>query len=105
MFIQSSKQTRSKGNQMTSKIQITAKNEKEIDNQVIAISKKHPNEIVHVYARLGKITVTIQKSQPRTDCPSTVQTFQTYGGFFKNGRVVKPNKSWFNRHNFIPVMN
>jgi hypothetical protein len=84
-------------------VEIKAISEEQIDKDIIAISKKNPSKIVYAYARLGKVTVTISDTQPKTDCPATVQTYKVSGGFFKNGKIVKPTKSWMNRNNHIPV--
>ncbi len=77
--------------------------EKQIDNEIIKISKKNPTRIITAYARLGKVTFYLYGNQPRIDSADTIQTFKAYGGFYKNGKVIKPTKTWFNRHNFIPV--
>ena len=84
---------------------IRVSSEKEINEAIIKASNDNPNKIVAGYGRFGKLTIKVYDRQPRTDTPDTIQTYQTYGGFFKDGEVINPTKTWLDKHNRIPLRN
>ena len=77
--------------------------EKELEDEMVKISKANPTKVITLYSRFGKVDILLYNSQPRTDTPDTTQTFKHMGGFLKNGKVIRPTKAWFTRYNFRPV--
>lgn len=89
---------------MTSKeIELRIGSEEEGQEAIAKASKANPDKIITAYGRFGKLTIFINDKQPRTDCPATIQTYQLNGGFIKNGKVIKPTKTWLDKHNKIPI--
>ena len=84
---------------------IRISSEKEIDEAIIKASNENNGSIIAAYGRFGKLTISIYNHQPRTDTPDTIQTYQTYGGFYKNGSVINPTKTWLDKYNRIPLRN
>ena len=89
-----------KEKEMNETIRITS--ETEAHNEIIKASKANPNMIVTAYGRFGKLTIKTHTHQPRTDSADTIQTYQVYKGFFKNGEIINPTKTWLDKHNRIP---
>ena len=63
----------------------------------------NPNKIVTVFSAFGDVRIYIYSRQPRTDTPDTIETFQENGGFWKDGKIIQPSKTWFDKYNFCPV--
>ena len=77
--------------------------EVQLDKAIRVLSKDNPKKVVTAYARLGAIDLHVYDRQPTTDTADTIQTYQHYGGFFKNGKIVQPTETWRKRHRFVPV--
>ena len=63
----------------------------------------NPNKIVTASSTLNTVRIYIYSQQPRTDSHDTIETFQEDGGFWKNGKIIKPSKTWFDKYNSCPV--
>ena len=88
---------------MNRKIELIINENTNLDALILDTSRHNPTCYIYVYCRLGKCTIYINSTMPRTDCAGTLQTFAWYGGFFKNAKIVQPGKLWFKAKNFIPA--
>jgi len=84
-------------------IEIRIESEEEGQAAILKASKSNPDKIITAYGRFGKLDIFINDRQPRTDSPDTTQTYKLSGGFIKNGKVIKPTKTWLDKHNKIPM--
>ena len=77
-----------------------ASNKTELQKELIELSERHPNHWISFYSVFGRLTYTIYVNHPKTnegeDC------YREFGGFFKNGKIVTPDKSWLKVFNYIP---
>lgn len=85
------------------KMRAISTTEQELDREMKQISRDNPKSIITTYARFSIADIYIYKTQPSTDTADTIQTYQEFGGFLKNGKVINPTKRWMDRHNFRPV--
>ena len=88
---------------MQTQIKVNITTEEDADIAIRKASRDNPNKIVYAYGRFGIVDIYLNDRQPTTDCPATIQTYERYGGFFKNGKIVKPTKTWMARYNYMPV--
>lgn len=74
----------------------------QLKREMILVSKKNPGRIVVAYGRFGIIDFDILDRQPSTDTAASSQTYKEFGGFFKNGRIIKPSKTWLRKFHSKP---
>lgn len=77
--------------------------DKELTKEIIKISKKNPDSYIVFGMSLRSVYITISKRKPSSANAQTEHTYRYYGGFFKNGKIVKPSNSFVKKYNFIPA--
>jgi len=85
------------------RLQLKAKNTKDLKAELVQVSKANPTSIIVHDVDWGNATATILDKQPSTDTIASESTYKLFGGFLKNGKVIKPTSQWMKRHNFVPV--
>ena len=88
---------------MTITITATATTEQELTAEMKKTSLQHPNKIIVAFGRLGIVEIIVLSQQPRTDTAAAAQTFRLNGGFFKNGKIVKPTKTFLKKFHSCPA--
>ncbi len=76
---------------------------KKMDKEIIRISKQNPKKYVTVWVGWTNITFYIHNRKPGNDDGGAEATYRHYGGFFKNGEIIKPSKTWLSKFDFCPV--
>jgi hypothetical protein len=79
--------------------------EKELKARLIELSKKHRNYIFSAVVTFGVTTIykSTRKADVKPDSPTARCMMDCFRGVgFKNGKLLKPSKSWLDRHNHIP---
>jgi hypothetical protein len=77
--------------------------EKTLERELVKVSKANPKKTVTCSVTFGKVTLCIGP-KPQTGTPESEWTYRQYGGFFKDGAIIQPSKTWIARFNFCPVM-
>lgn len=86
----------------TSIIDVTSK--EQLQEIILQTCKDNPGKIVTAATTFGIATrIYVYARQPRTDSRDTIETFQEDGGFWKDGKIIQPSKTWFDKYNFCPV--
>lgn len=79
-------------------------NETDLHKEVTHISKQNPTKIVTYYVQFCQAVIYLHDHKPRTDTLDSAMCYRTHGGFFKNGRIVPPTKTWLKKYNFVPYL-
>ena len=79
-------------------------NDRELVKFMIEVSKVNPTKIYTYSVVFGKATVYEHNSQPRS-CShgGAEQTYRSQGGFYKDGKIIKPTKGFVKDFNHIPL--
>ena len=80
------------------------RDEKTLDEIIIAISKEHPRKIVTYIATIGKATFYVNDRLPTTDTADAVFTYTYHQGLFRNGKVIKPGAAFLRRYYALPTI-
>jgi len=78
------------------------KNIKELEAAAREISRDNPGKIVTYFVTFGEARFQVHDRKPRSSTWGE-QTYRDFGGFFKDGEIVRPLKSWIRQFNFCPV--
>jgi hypothetical protein len=79
----------------------TAINTPDLLVEIVALSMRHPESFFTCNVVFGKASITEHTSK-RVPNNYGEQCFEMFGGFFKNGKVVKPDSTWRRQYNYIP---
>lgn len=83
-------------------IDVTSK--EQLQEIILQTCKDNPGKIIAAATTFGIATrIYVYDRQPRTDSRDTIETFQEDRGFWKDGKIIQPSKTWFDRYNFCPV--
>ena len=84
--------------------------EKQLNKEIIKISKANPTKHATYYVTFGKafgqfkVQIFIHNRKPQSGTTGGAEeTYQEHGGFFKNGEIVKPSATFIKRFEFCPV--
>ena len=79
--------------------------EETLDKELIRISKANPTKYVTYYTHFGTVEIFIHDRKPQSlNIAGTEDTYRRHGGFFRNGEIVKPSKTFIAKFNFCPVL-
>jgi len=79
-------------------------NEKELDREIVRLSKQHPKKYITYSIMWCKVTVYLHDHKPQSLTFDAEYTYRQRGGFFKNGEIVKPSNTFVNRFEFCPYL-
>ena len=78
--------------------------EKQLDREIIELSKKNPTKYITYHAGFTKVWIYIHDRKPQgLNTGGAENCFRHHGGFFKNGEIVKPSNTFIRKFNFCPV--
>ena len=78
--------------------------EKQLKQEIVKISKQNPTKHITFFVTFGKTRIFIHDRKPQSlNASGAEDCFRCFGGFFKNGEIVKPSKSFIKKFNFCPV--
>lgn len=81
-------------------IKSNSTNETELKEEMLTLSKQNPESWYTFSAIFGSVTITQHDKTPGSnygeDC------YRSFGGFFKDGKIVKPSARWMKQYNYIP---
>ena len=78
--------------------------ETELDKYIRELCANYPQCYVTYGVIFGHFWFHIYQRKPQSLTPDTEDTYRHHGGWFRDGEIVKPSKSWVKRFNFVPVM-
>lgn len=81
-----------------------ATNLNELKAEIVKISKANPTKWYTFSAVFGSVRIHESDKKPVYNGAGTDQTYHDFGGFFQNGQVVKPSKTFIHQYEFIPGM-
>jgi hypothetical protein len=87
-------------NALIKKLKYTgAPNEKALIAEMVKLSKKYPTNPVLVLGNYGEPEFYIYKnlSSVPVDTMATRSMLRIHGGFYMNGKIVKPTRGWQNK--------
>ena len=80
-------------------------NEEQLKAELIKTSKANPRKYVTFHASLGNTRFYLLDRKPQsTNVHGAEESYRLWGGFLKNGKVVKPSPSWIKRFEFVPYL-
>jgi len=68
--------------------------------ELLKLSKENPTKYYTYTATFGIVYIIEHDSRPKSGYGE--QCYKAYGGFFKNGKIIKPDSAWMKQYNFIP---
>lgn len=78
--------------------------EQDIDDKTLELSKANPSKYVIVSSFFTKIEFHIHDRKPQSlNSPGAEITYRYDGGFWKNGKIIKPSPSFIKKFNRCPV--
>jgi hypothetical protein len=82
-----------------------ATNLNELKAEIVKISKANPSKWYTFSALFGSVKIYESDNKPSdNNGAGAEQTYHDFGGFFQNGQIVKPSKTFIHKYEFIPGM-
>jgi len=81
-----------------------ATNLNELKAEIVKVSKSNPSKYYTFSAVFGNVKIYESDKKPTFNSAGADQTYHDFGGFFSNGQVVKPSKTFIQKYEFIPGM-
>jgi len=76
-----------------------------LSQELVAFSKAHPEKWLTYWVTFGKVRFVLHDRKPSNlNTPGAEFCFREFGGFFKNGKIIEPSKSFITQFNFTPVL-
>lgn len=84
--------------------------EKQLDKVIVKASKDNPQKYITYLVTFGqnygefKTWIFIHDRKPQSlNVAGAEETYRNHGGFFKDGKIIKPSDSFVKKYNFCPV--
>jgi hypothetical protein len=74
-----------------------------LETELVKISKEHPLHYITASVLFGEVTFYYHFKKPTFNSEGAETSYRFYGGFHKNGKVVKPAKRFVDQFNFWPT--
>ncbi len=74
-----------------------------IDKKILQLSLLKPGKYVTARAGIRNVAFCYHDRKPTWNSPYAEQTYRHYGGFWKNGKIIKPSNTFMKKFNFCPV--
>ena len=79
--------------------------DEDIEKAIVKVSKENPDSYVTANLFLRKLEIYIHGRKPQSITSGGAEnSYRHYGGFHKNGSVVKPSNSFMKKYDFAPVL-
>ena len=85
-------------------IKSNSHNLNELKAEIVKISKANPKKWYTFSAVFGSVRIHESDNKPVYNDAGTDQTYHDFGGFFQNGQIIKPSKTFVKKYEFIPGM-
>ena len=82
-------------------IKSKSKNQDELKAELETLSLNNPDKYYTFSAIFGSVKITEHDRKPSTAYGTSC--YETFGGFFRAGKIVSPGSSWMKQYNYIPV--
>jgi hypothetical protein len=80
-------------------------NDTQLERELIKVSKDNPKKYITFFVTFGKTRIFIHDRKPQSpNTGGSDETFRTFGGFFRNGEIVKPSETFIKKFSFCPVL-
>jgi len=79
--------------------------EETLSKELVAFSKANSDKYLTYYVIFGKVRFFLHDRKPSSlNAAGAEDCYRNRGGFFKDGKIVKPSASFIKKFNFCPVL-